>query len=138
MHIQITKTLDKAFGFAPKQQQVIIIILTRAGHQPNSKPPVKKNKNQPITNNLYQTVSLPLEVLLNLTNQRFSWYKLAGKSSDEFRPLNVKGVKVTFFFFIYLYIYKIKIKTQTEVMKKKNILVKTPGAYINNVCQLTL
>lgn len=54
MHIQITKTLDKAFGFAPKQQQVIII-LTRAGHQPNSKPPVKKNKNQPITNNLNQT-----------------------------------------------------------------------------------
>lgn len=51
--MQRTKTLDKAFGFAPKQQQVIIIILTWTGHQPNSKPPVKKNKNQPITN-LYQ------------------------------------------------------------------------------------
>lgn len=61
MHIQRTKTLDRAFGFAPKQQQVIIIILTWAGDQANSKPPVKKNKNQPITNNLYQTVSLPLE-----------------------------------------------------------------------------
>lgn len=65
MHIQRTKTLDKAFGFAPKQQQVIIIILTWAGRQPNSKPPVKK-KNQPITNNLYQTVSLPLEVFIQL------------------------------------------------------------------------
>lgn len=67
MHIQRTKTLDKAFGSAPKQQQVIIIILlTWAGHQPNSKPPVKKNKNQPITNNRYQTVLLPLEVFIQL------------------------------------------------------------------------
>lgn len=67
MHIQRTKTLDKAFGFAPKQQQVIIIILlTWAGRRPNSKPPVKKNKNQPITNNHYQTVSLPLEVFIQL------------------------------------------------------------------------
>lgn len=66
MHIQRTKTLDRAFGFAPKQQQVIIIILTWAGNQPNSKPPVKKNKNQPITNNLNQTVSLPLEVFIQL------------------------------------------------------------------------
>lgn len=66
MHIQRTKTLDKAFGFAPKQQQVIIILLTWAGHQTNSKPPVKENKNQPITNNRYQTVSLPLEVFIQL------------------------------------------------------------------------
>lgn len=66
MHIQRTKTLDKAFGFAPKQQQVIIIILTWTGYQPNSKPPVKKNKNQPITNNFNQTVSLPLEVFIQL------------------------------------------------------------------------
>lgn len=51
MHIQRTKTLDKAFGFAPKQQQVIRIILTRTGCQPNSKPPVN-NKKQPIRNNL--------------------------------------------------------------------------------------
>ena len=68
MHIQRTKTLDKAFGFAPKQQQVIIIILTWTGYQPNSKPPVRKNKNQPITNNFNQTVSLPLEVF-NQLNQ---------------------------------------------------------------------
>lgn len=67
MHIQRTKTLDKAFGFAPKQQQVIIIILlTWAGRRPNSNTPVKKNKNQPITNNHYQTVSLPLEVFIQL------------------------------------------------------------------------
>lgn len=66
MHIQRTKTLDKAFGFAPKQQQVIIIILTWTGYQPNSKPPVRKNNNQPITNNFNQTVSLPLEVFIQL------------------------------------------------------------------------
>lgn len=77
MHIQRTKTLDKAFGFAPKQQQVIRIILTWTGYQPNSKPPVKKNKNRPITNNLYQTVSLSLEVFIQL-NQPSSCYKLAG------------------------------------------------------------
>lgn len=62
MHIQRTKTSDKAFGFSPKQQQVIIIILTWAGRQPNSKPPVKKRNNQS------QTVSLPSQVFIRLNN----------------------------------------------------------------------
>lgn len=42
MHIQRTKTLDKAFGSAPKQQRGYNNYTDFAGYQPNSKPPVKK------------------------------------------------------------------------------------------------
>lgn len=43
MHIQRRKTSDRAFGFT--QNKVIISILTLAGHQHDSIPLVKKNKN---------------------------------------------------------------------------------------------
>lgn len=118
MHIQRTKTLDRAFGFAPKTTTGYNNY-TDLGWKSTQLEATSKEK-QPITNNLYQTVSLPLEVFIQLNQSELSWYKLAGKSSDEFPPLNVKGVKVTFF--IYLYIYKIKKKNktaQTEIMKKK-------------------